>query len=191
MSVTATNLTSGPADLYHDAFGATEPADTAVTSAPAGTWDDAGGTQDGISLKVKQTYTELEVDQIVDVPERRVTKREISVETNLAEPTLENLTVALNGGTTGTGGTGATAHRTFDMDDAISSTQPTYRAILLDGWGPGYYRRRIIVRKVLNVKEVGMAYKKGDQTVIPVEFAAHYVSSSIKAIHIVDDTADA
>ncbi|NIB31141.1 hypothetical protein HBB16_04465 [Pseudonocardia sp. MCCB 268] len=50
-------------------------------------------------------YTELAVDQIVDVPGRRLTKRDMTLQTNMAEPTLENLAVAMNAGTV-TAGTG-------------------------------------------------------------------------------------
>ena len=86
MAVTTTNLIMGPADLYIGSFGATEPLDTAVNVSPAASsWTDLGGTQDGVKLSVDQTYTPLEVDQIVDEPGARLTKRMFTIETNLAD----------------------------------------------------------------------------------------------------------
>lgn len=189
MAVTATNLIQGPGTLYTDTFGVSEPADTAVASAPGGTWVDVGGTQDGVKLTVAQEYSELEVDQVVDVPGRRLTKRDISVATNLAEPTLVNLGLALNGGTQGSGGTGGTAYLSYDPAMDGAATQPTYKALLFDGWAPNGKVRRVIVRKVLSIESIESSYKKDEQTLFPVTFAAHWVSSSIKPFHIVDGNA--
>jgi hypothetical protein len=188
MAVTVTNLTAGPGTLYSGAFGATEPADSAINTTPvASTWTDAGATQDGMKINVNVDFFELEVDQIVDVPERRLTKRDVQVETNLAEPTLANLSLAMNGGTV----TASAAYSTYDPDDANSATQPTYKAIIVDGYAPrtaagSTMRRRVVVRKVINVDKAGMEYKKKGQTIIPVKFAAHWVSTSIKPFRIID-----
>lgn len=190
MPVTATNLIAGPADLYIATFGAAEPDDDAIASAPAAPWVDAGGTQDGVTITINQEFFELEVDQIVDVPGRRLTKRDLQVTTNLAEATLENLRAALNGGTITTeAGTEA-----YEPTNDNSATQPTYRAIILDGWAPqttagASARRRIIVRKVLSIDNVESAYKKDEQTLFPVTFAAHYVSSAVRPFRVVDATA--
>jgi len=188
MPVTATNLTAGPGTLYIGAFGATEPADSAVNTTPvASTWTDLGGTQDGSSVTISREFFELEVDQIVDVPGRRLTKRDIQVATNLAEPTLLNLSNTLNGGTY----TASAAFASYDPDNTTAATQPVYKAIILDAFAPATaaavtMRRRVIVRKVLSIEDVETAYKKDEQTLIPVTFAAHYVSASITPFHIVD-----
>lgn len=189
MAVTATNLIQGPGTLYTDAFGGTEPADTAVASAPGGSWVDVGATQDGVTLSIEQEYAELEVDQVVDVPGRRLTKRDFRVSTNMAEPTLVNLALALNGGTNGSGGTGATAYLSYDPAMDTSATQPTYKALLFDGYAPNGKVRRVIVRKALSVEPVETSYKKDEQTLFPVTFAAHWVSTSIKPFHVVDGNA--
>jgi hypothetical protein len=186
LSVTATNLVEGPATLYKGAFGATEPADTAVnTTPPSSSWTDLGGTNDGVKLSIDQTYTELEVDQIVDRVGSRLTKRDFMVETTLAEPTLANLSIALNGGTSASG----SGYASFEPSFASSATQPTYIAILFDGWAPGgAYTRRAIVRKALSVDATEMEYTKDKMTVYSVKFAGHYVSSSIAPIHVADQT---
>lgn len=186
---TITNLISGPGTLYTAAFGTSEPVDTAVATADPAGWTASGGTNDGVTLSIQQEYFELEIDQIVDVAGRRLTKRDMRVSTNLAEPTLTNLSLALNGGTSATGGTGATAWESFTPNDDVSSTQPTYKALLFDGWAPNGKVRRVIVRKVLSVESVESAYKKGEMTLFPVTFAAHWVSSSIKPFKVIDSLA--
>lgn len=185
MSVTASNLILGPATLYTGVFGSAEPADSQVNTTPAASaWTDAGGTLGGVKLSINQTYTVLNVDQIVDVVGRRLTQRDIQVVTQLAEPTVQNLAVALNGGTVVTG-SGATP-TTYDPANAIAATQPLYNALIIDGWGPGQFRRRIFVRRVLSMASVDLEYAEATQAAYPVTFGAHYVSAAITPFHIVD-----
>jgi hypothetical protein len=186
MSVTVLNLTAGPGDLYTGAFSATEPADSAVGTPPASAaWTHLGGTQDGVSLEISQEYLVLEVDQIVDRAASRLQSRKVQIKTNLAEPTLTALEVALNGGTV----SASSGYSTYDPADDTSATQPTYKALILDGWAPGADKqRRIVVRKILSIENVETAYKKDGQTVFPVTFVGHYVSSTIKPFRVIDET---
>lgn len=185
MAVVTTNAAQGPGTLYIGLFGATEPADTAVNTTPASSaWTDLGGTQDGVKFTVDQTYSEMEFDQIVDRVGSRLTKRDFMVETSLGEVTMANFTYALNGGTTASGSGYKSYEPTFDS----SATQPTYRALIIDAYAENSYRRRIIVRKALSTDATEMSYTKDKQTLFPVKFAAHYVSSAIAPIHIVDAT---
>lgn len=188
MPVTTTNLIAGPAVLYTGAFGATEPTDALVGSSPsASAWTDAGGTQDGVEMTIDRDFLEMDVDQLVDMPGRRLTKRDYQVKTNLAEPTLANLSVAMNGGTV----TASAAFQTYDPDDTVAATQPTYKAIILDGYAPqtvaaATMRRRFVIRKVLSIESIESSYKKDEMTLVPVTFGAHYVSASIKPFRIID-----
>lgn len=140
---------------------------------------------DGVTLTINQEFTELAVDQIVDVPGRRLTKRDMTIGTNLAEPTLENLSLATNGGGTITTGTG---FKSLEPSNDTSATQPSYVAGLFDGIAPGGGTRRVIVRKMLSTDNVEFAYTKDAQTVFTVLFSAHYVSSSIPAYKLVDES---
>lgn len=183
MAVTVTNLIQGPGTLYYAEFPAEEPDEGDVnTTPPTSTWTDVGGTQDGVTLTVEREFAELEVDQIVDVPERRITKRDLQVATNLAEGTLENFKLVQNGGAI----TSGAGYRAYDPADDVSSTQPTYSALMFDGFGPNALRRRFIVRKALSIESPEMAYKKDEQTLIPVTFGAHYVSASTKPFRVID-----
>lgn len=183
MAATVTQLVQGPADLWTGAFGAIEPVDTAVTTEPGAGWTDVGGTEGGVNLTVNQEYSSLAVDQIVDNPGRRLTSREFSLSTNLAELTLDNLSLALNRNGTSTTGAG---FEKFEPATGSSATQPTYSALLLDGWAPEGVRRRIIGRKMLSTDNVAFAYSKDGQSVFAVTFSGHYVSTAIKPFAVID-----
>lgn len=191
MAVTVANLVQGPATLYVGAFGATEPLDAAVNTTPqASAWTDLGGTVDGAELTIKQEYKELEVDQVVDIPGRRLVKRDLTVKTKLAEPTFANLVYALNDGTTATG----TGFSSFTPSFTDSATQPTYRALILHGWaaaagGGGQSKRRmVILRRVLSSDDVEMSYMKDKQTLLTVTWSVHYVSNAIAPFKILDES---
>jgi hypothetical protein len=183
-------LVQGPGTLYSAVFGAVEPADAAVNSAPLASagWTNSGFTSGGIQIVIDQTYSELDADQIVDSPGRRITKREVTVGTQLAQPTLENLALVMNGGTVGTA---ATAFKTFDPLTAISATQPTYYSIILDGWTPegNGFNRRFIGRRSLSTDKITVDYKKDGQTFFSVLWNLHYVDSSHALFHMVDQLA--
>lgn len=182
MSVTVTELTQGPATLYRGAFGATEPLESAVNDTPAASaWSDVGGTTDGVKLMIKTTFKDLEVDQLIDVPGTRATLREITVETNMAQPTLENLQYALNGGTISTGAD----WRAYEPIDSDAATQPAYSALILHGW-IGVARRMVVLRKVLSVEGTETEYKKDGQNLFKVVVKAFYVSPSIRPFRVID-----
>jgi hypothetical protein len=195
VSVTVTNLIQGPGKTYYGARYNTaytttaEPADALINSTPAASgWTDVGATKDGVTMEVNREFSELEVDQVVDVPDRRLTKREFTMATNFAEPTLELLAVAANEDpTTNVVTTGST--KAYEPDAGDAATQPYYRPILFDGYAPGQFRRRVIVRRMLSADSVTFAYKKDDQTVFTVKWYGHYVSASIKPYKIIDATA--
>lgn len=186
ISVTVTNLIQGPGTLYYGTFGQAEPADSEINNTPAASgWTDVGGTNDGVTLKIDQTWDELKVDQVVEVVGRRLTKREATVETFLAEPTLELLAVSSNFSAPSTGA----GYKYLEPGNDTSATQPIYRTFLVDGFAPGGFRRRFFLRRGLNPESVELAYKKDAQTFIKVGIAAHYVSASVKPFRIVDATA--
>lgn len=181
MSVTTTNLIQGPATLYAAVFGALEPADV---DTPFGVdWNDLGGTQDGVSVSVELSYAELSVDQIIDIPGQTPTKRAAKIKTNLAEATLENWALALNELAA------SVAVNTFTPTNGIDAFKANYVALGLDGIAPGGFTRRVIVRRALQIGNVESAYKKDGQTLLPVEWASHFVSNSIAPFLILDGVA--
>jgi len=81
-----------------------------------------------------------------------------------------------------------TGFASYEPTSDTSATQPTYKAVLFDGFGPGGKRRRVIVRKVLSVGDIASVDSKTDQKVFAVSFAGHYVSSTVKPLKVVDET---
>lgn len=185
------NLIQGTGFLYRGAFGATEPSDAALGSEPGGAHVNVGYTRDGVELLINQEFSELEVDQVHDVPERRLVRRELVIRTNLAEPTLENLRTALNGGTLGDPtAAGPTTYglRTFEPSTTTKG-RPDYSSFIFDGIAPEGMPRRVIIRKGLQIGDVTFAYRKNDQTVYTVELAAHYVSPTKAPFRVIDGVA--
>lgn len=179
MTVTAGNLAMGPGTLYTGAFGAPEPLPVEINGTPAtSAWTDAGGTLGGLTFTVTNTWKELDVDQLIETPERRRTKREVTLKTSLAEVTLANFTLAMTGGSVSTVDTNADV---YTPDDVTSGNSPTYKAVLFDGFGGGGFRRRVKIRKCLNVDNVEAVAHPDNQTAYTVTFHSHYVSSSIRS----------
>lgn len=189
MTVTVANLTMGAGVLYTGAFGATEPADTDIDDVPGVAWTDVGATVGGLTFRYTPTYADLEADQLVDHPGRRLVRRELVLMTSLAEVTLENLVIATNTEGSISSDAGPAAYTSLEPDAASAAVQPVYKALIFDGFAEGTNkRRRVIVRKALSVAQFEMAYRKDGQTLIPVEFHAHYVDASTKPWKIVDET---
>jgi hypothetical protein len=187
MVASASNLIAGPGVLYSADFGATEPVDTDVADAPEAPFVDYGATNDGVTLVVSKDTFKLQMDQTTEAPSRRVTERDTTIATNLAEITLENLADAWGqdraGITTGVG------FKALDITgEGDVGGEPPWRALIFDGPAPGGKKCRIIGRKMLSIENVETSYKKDGQTWIPATFAAHYVSASVKSVHVVYGT---
>lgn len=189
--ITVTQLIQGPGTFYlgaqYTAAYTTvgEPANAAINTTPqSSAYTDVGGTKDGVTIEVAREFSELEVDQVVDIPDRRLTKREFSLSTNMAEPTLENFAKAQNESAP----TSGAGFKVYEPTNTSAATQPIYCSTLFDGYAPGQFRRRVIGRRMLSVDPTTFAYKKDDQTVFNVKWAGHFVSDSIAPYKIIDQT---
>ena len=196
MAVTASNLILGPARLYIGAFGATEPLDSTVTpngvsTPPASpTWTDVGGTDGGIQYSVEGTLTDLGVDQIIMSVGARLTDLKMMVTTKMSELTLTNMSNALNQITQTGSGSG---YATQDVTVTSAASQPTYSALIIDGWAPylatgASALRRVIVRKVLATPKISLMYDRKTQASYDVSWTCYFVSNSINPVHVVDQT---
>lgn len=193
MAVNPNNVVQGPATIYWGQFGTTEPADTnaALVASPGAGWTDMGATTGGVSVTIEHTYGQIKADQLVDTIGARLTGRVITVAVSLLEATLNNLLVAMN--QAANIATPASGISTFDPVTATSATQPTYTALLIDGWAPllgsgGAARRRFIVRKLLSDVKASAKYDLVTQVTWDCSFTAYYVSNSIAPFHIQDQT---
>lgn len=102
--IDTTAILQGPCDVYVGAFGATEPTDGTWTDVNTAIWTPAGSTTGGVKVAAAMTYKSIEVDQVPDEVGVRMTGRSTTVETQLAEATLDNIKFLMNGGTITVGG---------------------------------------------------------------------------------------
>lgn len=189
MAITSHNVLLGIGEMYVGAFGATEPLDTAVGTAPDDAiWTSVGATSGGLTVNVNQTFTPLTVDQKMSPVGQRLTERTISVSTQLAEGTLENLKTAINGGTITTGGSGGTAWKKLTPLKSNLAVVPTYIAIIVDGFAPGLLgsRRRFVGRKALSTDAVEYGLSKTDMTTFGLTLTLQDVSDSVDECYWVD-----
>jgi hypothetical protein len=183
----------GPATVYWAPFGTTEPAYSTITSPPGAAWTDVGATADGSSvlLEVEHTMTDISAEQLVDPIGSRLSKRVIQVTCALEEGTLQNLQLAMNQLLTISPGTGYTV---ADPITTLASSQPTYTALMIDGWAPttgtteSSCKRRMIVRKCLSSSKVDLEYEKTKPVLFNTTWTGFYVSSSVSPFEIVDQT---
>lgn len=181
-------LVMGPGTIYVGAYGAVEPTNGSVGSAPnSGIWTDVGGLLGGVDLTVEQDWITVDLKQIPDQPMRRLRKRRLTIKTTMAEPTLGNLAYALNDTT-------AVSGVVYEPSIRSEASQLTYNALIIDGWAPGWHtidhhhkRRRIIVRKTLSIDNVEIAYSKEGQSVYTVTWSCHYVDGTTPPFRIIDE----
>lgn len=191
MAVTATNLILGAGTLYTGVFGTSvEPTDLNINLVPAASgWTDCGATEGGVKFSVDQKFATLSCDQLIDDVGSRLTGRTVMFDTNLAEPTLANLTIAVNGGTAATGANFAS----LDALNTTAASQVPYFPAILDGFAPATvnntWRARVIIRKAVNISKVESSWSQDKQTYIPVSFKSHFVSAAITPFRWIYQTA--
>lgn len=146
-----------------------------TTIAGAGTWRDVGYTQDGLEISTDPSYTDVEVDQLLDAAKIFKDSMGLSVSTSFAEATLENLLVAW--GQAGSIASTATS-QVVDLEGGALGEAPNERGLVAVGNGPelpgtNRYSERIYhLFRVLSVESVAFSLARAEATVIPVTFRA-------------------
>lgn len=193
MAVNGTNVLAGAGSLYYASFGTVFPADSAATvasGAPAG-FTDFGGTYGGVEVVTQQKLKMKKVDQILLPVGAYPTDETIQLKTSLAEATVQNLNVGLNGKFIITP---QATYTTADWQATVNSQQLGYISLIFDGWAPALSsgaaaRRRLCAYKVLSEGQIGAKYKVDDQVVYACTFDVFFVSGSQTPLHIIDQTA--
>lgn len=193
MAVTAANVLMGPGNVYYASYGTAFPADSAATIAggPPALFTDLGGTHGGVTMMLDQTMQDLDVDQVPDPIGSRMTARKAQLQMELAEVTLGNLSVALNGLVTiGT----QSSYTTADLVTTTVGFQPTYISLIFDGFAPtlstgAAARRRMNAYKVLSTAKIQEKHDKKNQRTFAVTFTCYWVSATQSLVHWVDQTA--
>jgi hypothetical protein len=179
-------LVQGPATIYVADYGTTEPTTTDPLASP---WVDLGGTLEGVLLSFKQEYEPVPVTQLSDNPASRIKKRQLEVETNLAEPVLTNILYAVNQGTLSSG----SGYNLYEPPHIDRATPLTYRIVVIDGWAPGFNtdnrhkRRRVVLRKALAIDGTVIAYSKSKQTGQEIKWSVHHIDGVTAPFKIIDE----
>lgn len=194
MAYKTENIIQGAAELWLAAGGTALPALTANapakgTVSPAtgldgsANWLGIGFTSEGVEVEYAPEYTDVEVDQLLDAAVIFKTKQTVTVNTTLAEATLENLlyvwglkAAALK--TTGTveGGTLATGEKELGIDGGSLNDFPNERSLAFVGSAPRATNnvvdkeRLYMIRRVLQTESSTHGLKRSEATMLPVSF---------------------
>ena len=166
MATVVANVLVGVGTLYYHTT-----AGTAVGSVTT----EFGYTQDGVTIEYTADVVDIEVEEATFPIKRVIQKEEVAITCNLAENLLANLENILAGGLTGGAGIvdlGAGAMRTM--------------ALKFIGHTIGGLHRTIYIPYANPVGAVGMAYKKGEVTILPVQFKAFQGTSGADVVTFTD-----
>lgn len=167
-----TTLLIGTGKVYIAATGTTFPA---LTATPSGSWTDLGVMQDGLELTPEREIKEIEVDGEAGAVEAVLTKEQLVIKTKLAEGTLENLAKVLGQSVTdtppGTGTIGTREIPIYHAPGRVAKYAFLFRGETLSPYGVTYPAQYELPYGYF-AGATGMAFKKGDNAQIPVEFHA-------------------
>ena len=118
-------------------------------------------TTDGVTLTIRSEFANIKVEENVGTIIRRITDQEVEVTMNIAEGELANLCAAIPGSAINVGGTTVT----------IGGGDLQEFNLELVGKNPAGNDRTVTLTAVNPTGEVGIPYKKGEVSVVPVTFA--------------------
>lgn len=152
-------------------------------------WRNVGFTSEGIEVAYTPDYGDIQVDQLLDTAKLFKQAMTVSVNTMLAEATLENLLVAFGQPTStkdaASHGSGTLENpvadyakgsngETLGLEAGALGSEPSERAMVFIGNAPrktGKKRERMYhARRVLNVEAVSHSYRRNEATMFPVAF---------------------
>ena len=136
-------------------------------------WRHAGLTSGGVEVAYTPDYGNVEVDQLLDDAKLFKQKMTVSVNTSLAEGTLENLLIAW--GQQGSTLTTAGDVTELGMASGQLGDDPVERALAFVGPGPrgsdNAKRERVyLARRALQVEASSHSLARAEATMIPVSF---------------------
>ncbi len=154
---------------------AIEPGDTVTAglslSAPS---TEIGYTEDGVTMTYTADPADIEVEEETVPIDRVLTKETVEVTCNMAEASLYNMDVAMAGSLLSGSILKVGAGTIKKME------------LILTGTNPAGFSRQISIPSCTATGSVGMPYKKGEKTVVPVTFQA-LKTAGHAAVTIVDN----
>lgn len=139
-------------------------------------WRDIGYTQDGLEVSTDPSFSDVEVDQLLDAAKIFKDGMGLSISTSFAEATLENLLVAW--GQADSTLTSTANEKTLEIDGGSLGEAPLERGLIAVGNGPektgsnAYGERTYHAFRVLSVESSAHTLARSEATIIPVTFRA-------------------
>ncbi|MBT9164024.1 MAG: hypothetical protein DDT23_00013 [candidate division WS2 bacterium] len=125
-----------------------------------GTWVGVGYTEDGVTFEYSADTADIETEEETFPIARVITKETLTVTCNMAESSLNNIDKAIAGS--------VLAGNTI----TIGGGRIKEMSIRIVGRNPAGFARTIEIPLATATGTVGMAYRKGAKTVVPVSFQA-------------------
>lgn len=174
-SVIVRNILVGHGNLYVAAMGTALPTTVTASGGDAdlifdgdAAWTSVGATQGGVEIGYDPDYGEVEVDQMKDAAVMFNNGVTVTMTTNLAEATLENLLIAW-----GVDDSALTNGERFAI--GVPGDEPTERAAAVTGRAPrtaaGDARERVYyARRAVSVEGSTHGLQNGEATTFPTTF---------------------
>jgi len=137
-----------------------EPGGTAPGMSLNSPFTEVGYTEDGVVFEYNADTADIEVEEETLPIDRVITKETIAVTCNMAESSLANINNAMAGA--------VVAGTVLSLDDGVNKTMN----LKIKGTNPDGYNREIFIPLATATGVVGMSYKKGEKTIVPVTFQA-------------------
>ena len=153
-----------------------EPGGTAPALSLSSPFEEVGYTEDGVVMEYSSEQSDIMVHEETFPIGSALTKEGIKITCNMAEASLSNMNNAMAGGVLS--GTKIT------FGDGVNKTMN----LKIEGTNPAGFLRAIHVPSAVADGTVGMSYKKGEKTIVPVSFKVLKTQNS-PACTIVDNAA--
>ncbi len=152
-----------------------EPGGTAPAMSLSSPFVEVGYTEDGVTLEYTADEADIEVEEETFPIARVITKETVAITCNMAESSLYNIDKAIAGA--------VLSGSILTLGAGVNKTMN----LKIAGINPAGFNREILIPLATSTGAVGMAYKKGEKTVVPVTFQA--LKGDSPALTIVDNTA--
>jgi len=152
-----------------------EPGGTAPAMSLSSPFTEVGYTEDGVTLEYSAETTDIEVEEETFPIDRVITKETTLVTCNMAESSMFNLDKAMAGS--------ALSGSIITLGDGVMKTMN----LKIQGTNPDGFLREILIPLCTAMGTVGMSYKKGEKTIVPITFGA--LKGDSPAVTIVENAA--
>lgn len=134
-------------------------------------WTEVGFTQEGVEVSYEPDFGEVEVDQLLDSARLFKQSMRVTVNTTLAEATLENLLIVWGQKNSSLSGTVAKA---LDIEGGALGDEPIERALAFVGPAPRITsspaQRIYHVNRAIQTESSSHALRRSENTSFPVSF---------------------